>query len=88
MTNNEVVEAFVNGEETGHSGTLHIVGDKLYSYAMPIAKRVAGGFEISNHMRALGGKPVSQTTSAHIGSIHHSAKYLHSLKVTLVDTIS
>ena len=88
MTNNEVVEAFVNGEETGHSGTLSISGDKLYSYAMPIAKRVAGGFEISNHMRALGGEPVSNTTSTHIGSIHYTAKYLYGRAITLVNTVS
>ena len=88
MTNNEVVEAFVNGAEDGHSGTLTIRGDKLYSYRMAIAKRVEGGFEISNHMRALGGNPVSQTTSTHIGSIHYTAKYLCGLKVILVDTIS
>lgn len=88
MTNKEVVEAFLRGEEQGHSGTLRIGGDKLFSYAMPIAKRVKGGFEVSNHMRALGGEPVSNTTSAHIGSVHFIAKYLNHQVITLVETIS
>ena len=83
MKNREVAKAFANGETEGQSGNLSIRGDSLYSYAMQIAKRVADGFEVSNHMVALGGVSVSQTTSTHIGLAYRLCK-----PNKLVDTIS
>lgn len=83
MKNEQVVEAFARGEEYGGVGSLRIYGDKLFSYAMPIAKRVDSGFEVSNHMAALGGRSVSQTTSCHIGLAHRICK-----PNVLVETVS
>ncbi len=48
MKNIEVVKKFANGITDGHSGNIHVHGDTLYSYAMPIAKRLAdGSFTVS-----------------------------------------
>jgi len=75
MTNKELVESFASGAVEGYGSHLTIRQDILYSYAMPIAKRLeGGGFQISNAMRALGGNPVSQTTSTHIGLAHYYCK--------------
>lgn len=71
MKNHELVRAFANGATEGHTNRLTIIQDTLYSYAMPIAKRqLDGSFIVSNSMAALGGSPVSQTTSTHIGLAH------------------
>lgn len=68
MTNEELIRSYANGETWGRANNLRISQDILYSYAMPIAKRQQdGSFTISNRTRALGGEPVSQTTSCHIG---------------------
>lgn len=74
MKNSELVRAFSRGETEGQTGRLSIRGDKLFSYAMPIAKRVDGAFEVSNCMAALGGQSVSQTTSTHIGLAYRICK--------------
>ena len=74
MTNSQLVEAFARGEESGQTGRLSIRGETLFSYAMPIAKRVADGFEVSNRTVGLGGGSVSQTTSCHIGLAYSICK--------------
>ena len=74
MTNEQVAIAFANGATEGESSRMSIRGDKLYSYAMPVAKRLDDGFEVSNNTAALGGGCVSQTTSCHIGLAHYHCK--------------
>lgn len=83
MRNEELVRGFAAGATKGFANSLGIRRDILYSYAMPIAKRLPNGtFEISNRMRALGGEPRSRTTSAHIG-----LAYRHCRPSELVDQV-
>jgi len=75
MKNQEVAQTFANGSTDAEGSHYSAKGDILYSYAMPIAKRLPDGtFQISNAMRALGGEPVSNTTSTHIGLAHYYCK--------------
>lgn len=84
MKNRDLVQNFASGETEGYGSHLSIIGDVLYSYAMPIAKRLEdGGYQISRAMRALGGEPVPQTTSTHIGLAHY-----HCTPSVLVDIVS
>lgn len=83
MKNSDVAQAFANGSTDAEGSHYSVKGDILYSYAMPIAKRLPDGtFQISNNMRALGGEPVSQTTSQHIGLAHYFCK-----PAVLVETV-
>ena len=84
MTNQEVAKAFASGATEGESGRMSIRGGiYLYSYALPIAKRVENGFEVSNQTAGLGGGCVSQTTSCHIGLV-----YYHCKPCTLVEKVT
>ncbi len=74
LTNSQLIRAFAKGQTIApkggklYSNRLSIVGDILYSYAMPIAQHFGNNeVWVSNATRFLGGRPVSQTTSQHIG---------------------
>ena len=57
MTNKQLCENFANFHTSGKTGSMHIYGNKLYSYQTVIAQRMRNGIVYLN------GTHYSQTTS-------------------------